>query len=136
MTDFRVLELEDELKIESCPKCGNTEFYVIRDYGYIVNTESDLVDEAKLEDIKEVECTKCGWKKKVKPAIKVFRVPAEELGAETVKCGGCNWRVSQLFVLAKNEEEAIELIKKGEAGLCGDCFGELLADLAEKGLGF
>ena len=68
--------------------------------------------------------------------LKVFKVSAEELGYETVKCGGCLWRTSAFYVLAESKEEALELIQKGEAGLCGDCFGELLADLSEKGYEF
>ena len=68
--------------------------------------------------------------------LKVFKVSAEELGYETLKCGGCLWRTSAFYVLAESKEEALELIQKGEAGLCGDCFGELLADLSEKGYQF
>ena len=68
--------------------------------------------------------------------LKVFKVSAEELGYETVKCGGCLWRTSAFYVLAENKEEALELVQKGEAGLCGDCFGELLVELSEKGYQF
>lgn len=45
-----------------------------------------------------------------------------------VKCRGCNWRVSELFVLAKTREEALQKIKNGEAGLCGECMSEMIAE--------
>ncbi|MEM3095511.1 MAG: hypothetical protein QXV62_00745 [Nitrososphaerota archaeon] len=36
---------------------------------------------------------------------------------DEVKCGGCNWEVTRLYVLADTEEEAVELVRMGEAGL-------------------
>ena len=56
--------------------------------------------------------------------MRVFRLVFDE----GVKCGGCLWRVHSLYVLAESEEEAWELYKHGEAGLCGDCFSKMLAD--------
>ena len=50
-----------------------------------------------------------------------------------VKCGGCNWRVSRLFVLADSREQALQMIKNGEAGLCGECMSELIVDLTKDG---
>ncbi len=43
-----------------------------------------------------------------------------------VKCGGCNWRTSNLYVLADTREEASNLLRKGEAGMCAECICELL----------
>ena len=68
--------------------------------------------------------------------IKMFVFTAEELEDEgvegaydgRVKCGGCNWEVSRLYVLAENREQALQLIKKGEAGLCGDCMSDMLVE--------
>jgi len=68
--------------------------------------------------------------------MKMFVFTADELekaGVEgavdgEVKCGGCNWRVSRLFVLADNRDEALQMIKNGEAGLCGECMAEMLAE--------
>ena len=53
----------------------------------------------------------------------------ESFGADDrEKCGGCNWEVTNLYVLASSQEEADELYVSGEAGLCGDCMGELLVE--------
>ena len=47
---------------------------------------------------------------------------------EEVKCGHCNWRVTRLFVIAESKREAIKLVEEGQAGLCGECFAEMLAN--------
>ena len=47
----------------------------------------------------------------------------------TDKCGGCNWPAYKLFVLAETQEVADELYRQGDAGLCGECFGELLVEV-------
>ena len=68
--------------------------------------------------------------------IKMFRFTAEELenaGVEgaydgRVKCRGCNWEVSRLYVLAENKDEALQMIKNGEAGLCGDCMSDMIVE--------
>lgn len=46
-----------------------------------------------------------------------------------VKCNGCNWEVSRLFVRAESRDEAEELLVSGDAGLCGECFSELLVEI-------
>ncbi len=43
------------------------------------------------------------------------------------ECGGCNWRVSNLYVLARDKKEARNLIKKEHLGLCGECICDMLA---------
>jgi hypothetical protein len=48
---------------------------------------------------------------------------------EELKCRGCNWRVTNLYILAETPEQALRLYHKGEAGLCGDCYGEMLRDM-------
>jgi len=54
--------------------------------------------------------------------MKLFRFCDEDL-----KCGGCNWRVSCLYVLADNEEEAKKLFEEGEA-LCASCMCDMLVE--------
>jgi len=56
--------------------------------------------------------------------MKVFAIPFEK----EVKCGGCNWTVFKLYVLAETEREAREIVKKGEGGLCADCMLEVLSE--------
>ena len=68
--------------------------------------------------------------------MKLYRFSAEELAEKEiadatddgVKCGGCNWRVSYLYVLAGSKEEALEMIENGEAGLCGNCMSDLIVE--------
>jgi len=62
--------------------------------------------------------------------MRVFEIKAIDLGEDSVKCGGCNWETNKLFVLADSKDEAIELVKGGLAGLCGDCFCEMLVERA------
>jgi len=47
---------------------------------------------------------------------------------EGAKCGGCNWPASHQYVLATTLKEAKALYRRGEAGLCGDCMSQMLAD--------
>jgi len=54
--------------------------------------------------------------------MKMFRLESEG------KCGGCNWAVSFVYVLAETEQQAKELYEKGEAGLCGDCMCDMLSE--------
>ena len=68
--------------------------------------------------------------------MRLYRFSAEELAEkgiadatdDGVKCGGCNWRVSHMYVLACSREEALEMIRNGEAGLCGYCMSDLLVE--------
>jgi len=71
------------------------------------------------------------WRAVLKGMDRVYAVRHE--GGEELKCGGCNWRVSNLYVLARDVEEARQLLKRGEAGLCGDCFSEMLSELTNGG---
>jgi len=54
---------------------------------------------------------------------KVFR-----LDAKGAKCGGCNWESNPQYVLASTKQEALSLLKSGEAGLCGNCFCDMLVE--------
>jgi hypothetical protein len=47
---------------------------------------------------------------------------------EEVKCGGCNWDTTKLYVIANSKEEAVKLVKEGNAGLCAECFMELVIE--------
>ena len=44
------------------------------------------------------------------------------------KCPNCNWENTYIYAMADSEKEAIELVKNGEAGICGNCIGDLLVD--------
>jgi len=44
--------------------------------------------------------------------------------AENKKCGFCNWRVENLYLIAETEEEAKELYNVIGSGLCADCLIE------------
>jgi len=55
--------------------------------------------------------------------LKIFQVAEEE------KCGGCNWRVSKLYLLADSQEEADQLYREyGDKGLCGECLAEMISE--------
>ena len=56
------------------------------------------------------------------PKFKVFVVGEDE------KCGSCNWRVAKTYLMAETKEDAMEAWKENEAGLCGDCFVEMLIE--------
>ena len=66
MTDFRVLEIRDDLEISECPKCGSTEIIVHKDLTYRVNVKTETVTEPSAyedpapPDITNVRCAKCG----------------------------------------------------------------------------
>jgi hypothetical protein len=68
--------------------------------------------------------------------MKVFAIYPEDLSEEDwnyvsneeVKCGGCNWHTTKLYVIANSKKEAIGLVKSGEAGLCAQCFMELVIE--------
>ncbi len=62
----------------------------------------------------------------------VFRFSLEELTergphpdtpADIVKCGGCNWETSHLYVLAGSEQEAVNLIRRNPCYGCANCTG-------------
>ena len=62
------------------------------------------------------------------PKFKVFVVGEDE------KCGGCNWRVSKTYLMAKSQEEANKEYQDSGAedgeprGLCGECFVAMLIE--------
>ena len=43
------------------------------------------------------------------------------------KCGGCNWRVTTLYVVASTKEDAKKFLKE-HGGLCGDCMCEFISE--------
>ena len=57
-----------------------------------------------------------------------MQVKGKEPEPEEVKCGGCNWNVDRFFVEANTREEAVKLIVSGDAGLCGECFSNMLSE--------
>ena len=62
------------------------------------------------------------------PEKRVFRI--RDGNGDDLKCYGCGWRVTNLYVLAASKSEAISLYMSEDAGLCGDCFSEMLMELA------
>ncbi|MCI0560871.1 MAG: hypothetical protein MN733_20495 [Nitrososphaera sp.] len=62
--------------------------------------------------------------------MRLFRKATEEFEDELHgECAHCRWEVSFVYVLAEDSEDATRLIQNGEAGLCGDCMGDLLSEL-------
>jgi hypothetical protein len=59
---------------------------------------------------------------------RVFRL--RDAGGEELKCYGCGWRVTNLYVLATSRSEAMSLYMSADAGPCGDCFSEMLMELS------
>ena len=66
--------------------------------------------------------------------MKVFVILPKDLrrcwnyvSEEEVKCGGCNWTVTKLYAIAGSRREAVRLAREGHAGLCGECFAEMMA---------
>lgn len=53
--------------------------------------------------------------------VKVYLV-RRDIHAEIKKCGSCNFPTCDFYVLADSQEEAEELFKDGDAGMCGACF--------------
>lgn len=47
-----------------------------------------------------------------------------------IKCPCCGWQSVALYVLASSREEAERLLAEGHAGICGDCYADMLADRA------
>lgn len=53
------------------------------------------------------------------------------LVANNQKCGCCNWQVTNLYLMARNQRQANQLLKEyqkqGGNALCGNCMTELLS---------
>jgi len=71
--------------------------------------------------------------------MKMFLIPEEvreeeyEDGGETWagdggKCGGCNWAVEQVYMMADTQEGANEAFRENHRGLCGECMSEMLME--------
>ncbi|MEM2236951.1 MAG: hypothetical protein QXR26_08855 [Candidatus Caldarchaeum sp.] len=57
--------------------------------------------------------------------MRVFKFQSDEWS----KCGGYCSEVQNLYnILADSEAEAKKLLESGDAGLCGDCLSEMLAE--------
>jgi len=54
--------------------------------------------------------------------MKIFKVGEDE------KCGCCNWRVANVYLIAETREEAEKLYKENNRGLCADCLVELIIE--------
>lgn len=58
------------------------------------------------------------------PMSNTFNIQSED-GAETLRCPGCNWKASDLFVMA----DSVDAAAKSDEALCSDCFvGEVRDD--------
>jgi len=59
----------------------------------------------------------------------VYNLRMQQVGGpDQVKCNGCNWEVTRLFVRADSRAQAEQLLASGDAGLCGECYAEMLAE--------
>lgn len=47
---------------------------------------------------------------------------------EEIRCCGCGWRVSNLYLIADSEEEAKKLHEDEGMGLCAECICELIRE--------
>lgn len=59
-----------------------------------------------------------------------FQVPEEqrlEFDEDEIRCSGCNWNAAAIYVLASSRAEAERLLVEGRAGLCAQCYVEMLA---------
>ncbi|MBW2673827.1 MAG: hypothetical protein JRD89_10505 [Deltaproteobacteria bacterium] len=54
--------------------------------------------------------------------MKVFEVGYDE------KCGGCNWYVGKVYLMADTEDDASAIYGENERGLCGECLADMLAE--------
>lgn len=58
------------------------------------------------------------------PMSNIYNIQSED-GTESLRCPGCNWKASDLFVVANSADAAAE----SEEALCSDCFaGEVRDD--------
>jgi len=73
-------------------------------------------DVSELDDI--LQGTRRYWRSQVPDDI--------GLSGDQVKCNRCKWATTRLFVQADSRDAAVELLKSGERGLCGECFSEFL----------
>jgi len=60
--------------------------------------------------------------------LRMFAVTARDLNRGGLKYNNCLWRVKTLYALASSKEEAVKLVEGGEAGLCGWCMCEAVAE--------
>ncbi|MDV3293467.1 MAG: hypothetical protein LYZ70_04275 [Nitrososphaerales archaeon] len=70
---------------------------------------------------------------RISEGYRTYRFRSEDLVEagirENDKCGGCNWEVTFLYVMATSEKSAVKLLRSGDAGLCGNCYSDMLADV-------
>jgi hypothetical protein len=46
----------------------------------------------------------------------------------TGKCGGCNWEVGEVYVIATSQSEAGKLYYEEGYGLCAECITDLIRE--------
>ncbi len=44
------------------------------------------------------------------------------------KCGGCNWQVEEVFVIATSQSEADKLYYEEGYGVCSECITDLIIE--------
>jgi len=47
---------------------------------------------------------------------------------DTGKCGGCNWEVGEVYVIATSQSEADKLYYEQNYGLCSECITDLIME--------
>ena len=119
---------------EKCNECGES---VAQGSGKFVNrvpdfnTTEERGEMGKPHPEGEFMCAECDGKiredkgtpeKTLAVKMKMFKV------AEDEKCGGCNWKVHNLYLMGNTKEDAMRAYVENDRGLCGDCMGELLVD--------
>lgn len=68
-----------------------------------------------------------------KEKLRVFGFKAEDYPQFTGECLECNNETDIFYVLAKNENEAKRLVKKGIDGVCGSCMASRLIEMGGDG---
>ena len=56
---------------------------------------------------------------------RLFEYPVHE---DTEKCGGCNWEVGEVYVIAASKSEADKLYHEEGYGLCSECITDLIRE--------
>jgi hypothetical protein len=52
---------------------------------------------------------------------RIFRVDVDQIKGHDQHCASCRWEATVQYVLAQSQKQAESMVRKGEAGLCGDC---------------
>lgn len=62
------------------------------------------------------------------PKFRMFKVDTSEIDNHDGECSLCRWEKETQYVLAQSQKDAVNLVKNGEAGFCGDCMCDMLVE--------